>query len=247
MRRKRFIVHLWEDVKLVADEKKRLGVISILEDDNSREQEFKIHGRAGWFSPSDQELDMRIIPSNIDKIINNANSMILFLNNLRFHVVDIKFKNNLVKEKCYDLICRLIERYKKNLVLQGKLRVKYKMGDLSDISPEGFEKLIGELYEILGHKVNHIGRGGDQGIDLFCTNPSTGQKIVIQCKRYQKNVGSPELRNFIGAITGNRYGATKGVFVTTSKFTSDAQILARCSNIELIDGELLLDLLRKYY
>ncbi len=244
---KKFKVHLWEDVKLVADEKKRLGVVNFLEDDKSGEQQFKIHGRAGWFSSSDPEMDMKIFPSNIDKIINNSNSITLFLNNMKFHTVDVKFKNNTVKEKCYDLVCHLIERYKENLVLQGKLRAKYKTGDLSDISPEGFEKLVEELYEILGHKVKHVGRGGDEGIDLFCTNLSTGQKIVIQCKRYQKNVGTPELRNFIGAITGNRYGATKGGFVTTSKFTSDALLLARRSNIDLIDGEHLLELLRTYY
>jgi HJR/Mrr/RecB family endonuclease len=244
---KKFKVHLWEDVKLVADERKRLGAISILEDVKTNEVEFEIRGRAGWFSSSDPEMTMKIVPSNIEKIISNANSVTLFLNNMKFHIVDVRFKNSTVKEKCYDLVCHLIERYKENLVLQGKLRAKYKMGDLSDISPEGFEKLIEELYEILGHKVKHVGRGGDEGIDLFCTNLSTGQKIVIQCKRYQKNVGTPELRNFVGAITGNRYGATRGVFVTTSKFTSDALLLARRSNIDLIDGERLLELLRKYY
>jgi hypothetical protein len=244
---KQFKVLLWEDVNLVANDKKRLGVISILEDARSGGGEISISGRGSWFSFGDPEMSMKISPSNIDKIATNRNSVTFFLNNQKFHIVDVKFKNSSIKEKCYGLVCNLIERYKENLILQGKLRAKYRMGDLTDISPEGFEKLIGDLYEKLEYKVNHVGRGGDEGIDLFCTNLNTGEKIVIQCKRYQKNVGTPELRNFIGSITGNRYGATRGVFVTISRFTSDAQLLARRFNIELIDGERLLELLRKYY
>lgn len=73
-------------------------------------------------------------------------------------------------------------------------------------------------------------------------------KIYIQAKRYSDNhsVTAGDLRNFIGALDMCR--AVKGVFVTTSNFTTDAKNTTKKSskNIILIDGDRLTQLMIKY-
>lgn len=52
-----------------------------------------------------------------------------------------------------------------------------------------------------------------------------------------QDVGRPELQAFAGALQGA--GATRGVFITTSRFTSDARdFVARIpARVVLIDGD----------
>jgi restriction system protein len=59
-------------------------------------------------------------------------------------------------------------------------------------------------------------------------------------------VGRPAIQGFVGALTGA--GATRGVFITTSKFSADAKSYAKQVplNVVLIDGEKLGQLLIQY-
>ena len=68
----------------------------------------------------------------------------------------------------------------------------------------------------------------------------------MQVKRYsEKNVvGSPEINSFFGAL--RRKQADRGVFITTSSFTSDAREAAKQLNIALVDGEMLTNLMIQY-
>jgi restriction system protein len=55
-------------------------------------------------------------------------------------------------------------------------------------------------------------------------------------------VGRPEIQGFYGALAGQR--ATKGVFITTSVFTSQAtEFAASVERVVLIDGERLAQLM----
>ena len=67
----------------------------------------------------------------------------------------------------------------------------------------------------------------------------------IQAKRYSDGnvVGRPEVQKFVGRLVG--MGATKGVFVTTSKFSGEASQYARhlSQRVILIDGDRLTELL----
>lgn len=62
--------------------------------------------------------------------------------------------------------------------------------------------------------------------------------IYIQAKRWKESstVGRPEIQKFAGALQGKR--AKKGVFITTSKFSSEAGQYVKDidSKIILIDG-----------
>ncbi len=86
-----------------------------------------------------------------------------------------------------------------------------------------------------------LGRSGDGGIDGIIREDALGlDAIYVQAKRYAEDnpVGSLAIQGFAGALLGN--GATKGVFVTTSRFTAQAREVAaayRTHRIVLIDGD----------
>ena len=66
---------------------------------------------------------------------------------------------------------------------------------------------------------------------------------IYKRKRWEGVFGRPEIQKFAGALQGQR--ANKGVFITTSNFTREAQDYADLINtkIILIDGERLSSLL----
>ena len=89
-----------------------------------------------------------------------------------------------------------------------------------------------------------IGAKGDEGIDGIIKEDKLGLDIIyIQAKRWQGSVGRPEIQKFAGALQGQR--ARKGIFITTSDFTKDAQ--SYVTNIEskiiLIGGNRLAELM----
>ena len=70
--------------------------------------------------------------------------------------------------------------------------------------------------------------GGDEGIDGVIDQDKLGlDAVYIQAKKYQakSGVGRPALQAFAGSLEGQQ--ASKGVFLTTSFFTGDAQDYVR--------------------
>jgi restriction system protein len=67
--------------------------------------------------------------------------------------------------------------------------------------------------------------------------------IYIQAKRWDGTVGRPEIQKFAGALQGQR--AKKGIFITTSDFTKDANDYSAMidSRIVLINGNRLCNLM----
>lgn len=116
-------------------------------------------------------------------------------------------------------------------------------------SPEFFEQLVIELLLAMGYggaqaseAARHVGRSGDDGIDGVIDEDKLGlDAIYIQAKRWavDRPVRRPDLQAFAGSLEGQR--ATKGVFITTSRFTDDArEYVGRISRrIRLIDGDAL--------
>jgi len=113
------------------------------------------------------------------------------------------------------------------------------------ITPEAFEKLVLQVLAKMGYgggslqSMQGVARGPDGGIDGRINEDKLGlDQIYIQAKRYSENsVGRPTVQSFVGAMTGG--GCKKGVFVTSSTFTADAQKFAsdlRDQRLVLIDG-----------
>lgn len=89
-----------------------------------------------------------------------------------------------------------------------------------------------------------VGGSGDEGIDGLIKEDRLGlETIYIQAKRWQSTVGRPEIQRFAGALQGQR--ARKGVFITTSSFTKDAEAYAQTiqSTIVLVNGAHLAELM----
>jgi len=95
--------------------------------------------------------------------------------------------------------------------------------------------------------VKAIGKSGDEGIDGIIKEDKLGLDIIyIQAKRWESVVGRPEIHKFVGALAGQ--GAKKGIFITTSKFTKEANeyVPKNETKIVLIDGALLAELIIDY-
>ena len=113
-----------------------------------------------------------------------------------------------------------------------------------------FEQLVVDLLVAMGYGGTRkdagqaIGRSGDGGIDGIIKEDRLGLDIVyLQAKKWDSTVGRPEIQKFAGALQGQR--ARRGVFITTSTFTTGAQeYVSRIdSKIVLIDGETLAQLM----
>lgn len=133
-------------------------------------------------------------------------------------------------------------------------------GDLMDmvmgLEPTEFETLVVKLLLKMGYGYGIEDAGmvtratGDGGIDGIIKEDQLGfNNIYIQAKKWSADhkVSRPEVQKFAGALQGEK--ATKGLFITTTEFTKDAQDFAANllgSNIVLIDGNQLTKLMIKY-
>lgn len=111
--------------------------------------------------------------------------------------------------------------------------------------PEFFERLVVDLLVAMGYGGSRkdageaIGRSREiGGIDGVIKEDKLGLDVVcIQAKRWENAVGLPIVSQFSGSL--ERAKATKGVLITTSRFTDEAKEFARSvgKRIVLIDGD----------
>ena len=112
---------------------------------------------------------------------------------------------------------------------------------IGNSSPQFFETLVLDLLHAMGYgtsrsALKRVGGSGDSGIDGIISLDRLGlEKVYVQAKRWQNTVGRPEVQAFYGALAGQH--ATKGVFITTSSYTSQAiEFAASVEKIVLVDG-----------
>jgi restriction system protein len=127
------------------------------------------------------------------------------------------------------------------------------ISNILNCSPEFFENLVVKLLVGMGYGGSiteagkTVGKSGDGGIDGVIKEDKLGLDIVfIQAKRWEGVVGANAIRNFVGALAGQK--ANKGVFITTSNFTKDAlQFVQQIQQkVILIDGQQLAQLMIDY-
>jgi len=118
-------------------------------------------------------------------------------------------------------------------------------------SPTFFEALVLDLLHAMGYgtsrsDLRRVGGAGDGGIDGVISLDRLGlEKVYVQAKRWQNQIGRPEVQGFYGALAGQR--AKKGVFITTSSFSTPAIEFARSvEGVVLVDGPRLTDLMIEY-
>ena len=127
-------------------------------------------------------------------------------------------------------------------VLRDYLAASYKMRN--NVHPLLMEETVASIFKDIGYKVQLTAYSGDDGIDVILSNGT--EQIGVQVKRYKNTIKAEQIRSFVGALIIN--GLTKGVFVTTSKFTRGAKKTAEISlirgyPIKLINAYQLYDVL----
>jgi restriction system protein len=124
---------------------------------------------------------------------------------------------------------------------------------VADKPPLFFERLVLDVLRAMGYggvgedTTTHLGQSGDEGVDGVIREDELGLDLIyIQAKRWSNPVGRPEIQKFFGALHGKR--ASKGVFITTSSFTSEAASYAEgvTPRIVLLDGRQLARLMLDY-
>ncbi|MFI3254488.1 MAG: restriction endonuclease [Eubacteriales bacterium] len=122
-------------------------------------------------------------------------------------------------------------------------------------SPAYFEKLVIDLLVNMGYGGNRkeagqaVGKSGDEGIDGVINEDRLGlDNIYVQAKRWaiDNTVGRPEIQKFVGALAGKQ--ASKGIFITTSSFSSEARNYVQTlqPKVILIDGRELTQFMIEY-
>lgn len=121
---------------------------------------------------------------------------------------------------------------------------------LKSCTPQFFESLVVDTVVKMGYGGSRkdagkaIGKSGDEGIDGIINEDRLGLDVIyLQAKRWEGNVSRPEIQKFAGALQGKR--AKKGIFITTSDFTSEAREFVKSidAKIILISGRHMAELM----
>jgi restriction system protein len=126
---------------------------------------------------------------------------------------------------------------------------------IREAPPDFFERLMVNLLVSMGYGGSAdeagrtLGRSGDDGVDGVVDQDALGlDRVYIQAKRYAagNSIGAGAIRDFFGSL--DRHKASKGLFVTTSAFSSSARETAEflSKRIVLIDGDQLARLMIRH-
>jgi restriction system protein len=134
-----------------------------------------------------------------------------------------------------------------------KSTVEELLARLRKSPPAFFEKAVVKLLVAMGYAGAAgeglvTGRTGDGGIDGVIMEDKLGLDVVcLQAKRWEATVGRPVVQGFVGSM--DTYRARKGVILTTSCFSRDADECVKQiegKKVVLIDGERLADLMLEH-
>ncbi|MFI9325069.1 restriction endonuclease [Kitasatospora aureofaciens] len=114
----------------------------------------------------------------------------------------------------------------------------YRMRHLEAMHPTDFEKACAAMLARDGFTgVEHSGRAGDLGADVVAWD-HLGRKVVVQCKRYARPVGSRDVQTFNGTARPE-HGADVPVMVGLNGFTADARAFAARHDLILVGRKVL--------
>ena len=124
---------------------------------------------------------------------------------------------------------------------------------IANMNPFKFERLVLDVLSAMGYgwdteeSVTVTQKSADGGIDGFINQDRLGlDSVYVQAKRWQASVGRVEIQKFVGALEERR--ATKGIFITSSDFNSNAVTYVRniSKQVVLVDGRRLADLMIEF-
>jgi restriction system protein len=125
---------------------------------------------------------------------------------------------------------------------------------LREQDPSFLEQSVLDVLVAMGYggteqRATVLGGSGDSGVDgVIDQDPLGLERVYVQAKRYGEEncVQRPDIQGFVGALQG--MGANRGIFITTSRFSTGAREYAKGigTRVILIDGQRLTELMIKY-
>ena len=139
-----------------------------------------------------------------------------------------------------------IRVFLKNLGGKSLLRRNRTLKKLKRLSWDDFELLCMELFREKGWKVlGNEKKGADGGVDIWMQKRSIMKRkisAIVQCKRYDDAMVTIKvIREMYGLMY--EYDVDKIYIVTTSRFTKECYKFIEGKNIELIDGNKLVQMI----
>jgi restriction system protein len=124
-------------------------------------------------------------------------------------------------------------------ILHGEKLKKSGIADIDKMSGRQFEHYLGHLFKGHGYAVIVTKASGDYGADLVISKD--GKKIVVQAKRYSKNVGIKAVQEAQASMA--HYGASESWVISNSDYTVAAYSLAKSNNVRLITRNELIEMI----
>lgn len=109
--------------------------------------------------------------------------------------------------------------------------------DIDNMTGAEFETFLSALFEDMGYRATVTKASGDYGADLILKEGK--ESIAVQAKRYSKKVGVNAVREAYTAKT--YYNCTDAWVITSNYYTRNAEILAKETNVKLVDRTMLID------
>jgi restriction system protein len=149
-----------------------------------------------------------------------------------------------------DLVSAELERASEEAKLRRRGRptppASWGPGVFDAIEWRRFEAVVETLFQQAGLETKSQSHGADGGVDVWLYSRQQAEVPVglVQCKHWSgKEIGVDKIRELRGVMAANKVG--RGVFATTSSFTTEAAKFGRENGIDLLDVDRLLVLIAK--
>lgn len=103
---------------------------------------------------------------------------------------------------------------------------------VNELDWDDMQQLVAGILRAMGYKTQVSPPGADRGKDIVASPDGFGfehPRIVVEVKHRKGQMGSPEIRSFLGG----RHKDDRGLYVSTGGFTKDAQYEADRASIPL--------------
>ncbi|WP_040228489.1 restriction endonuclease [Bhargavaea cecembensis] len=132
----------------------------------------------------------------------------------------------------------LLALFAVSLVRERKLNASG-IRQVDEMSGKQFEDFLRLRYQARGYRVRQTPYRNDFGADLILERD--GRRIVVQAKRWKKNVGIQAVQEIVAAR--QHYKADAAWVVTNSQYTKAAKELAGSNEVRLVDRTQLIHIL----
>lgn len=118
---------------------------------------------------------------------------------------------------------------------------------LRQVPPLEFERIVLLVYRSMGFDAQATPRTNDEGIDGFLRRGN--ELVLLQCKRVQRSVGQPFVRDLLGCIKHVRSTEppevrVSGLLVTTGRVSQQARAWAANHPISFVEIDELVELIK---